>query len=127
MSSWISDATMQNLERSLALGDTQMNETVVNIAAQKSAPTALFDALKEKFDAEALMATRAFDTDRLIHATAIGTIYGGLMLPFVYQVAEGLLPGRSPSKVIPPPCVPRAELCHTRVWRPWKCAEREGL
>ena len=53
-----------------------------------------------KFDTEALMATRAFDTDRLVHATAIGTIYGGLMLPFVYQVAEGLLPGRSPSKVI---------------------------
>ena len=53
-----------------------------------------------KFDAEALMATRAFDTDRLVHATAIGTIYGGLMLPFVYQVAEGLLPGRSPRKVI---------------------------
>ena len=35
------------------------------------------------------------DSRRLAKATALGAINGGLLLPFVYQLAEGLLPGRS--------------------------------
>lgn len=40
------------------------------------------------------------DGDRLAKATAIGTIYGGAMLPVVYQLAESLFPGRSPRNVV---------------------------
>ena len=30
----------------------------------------------------------------------LGAIYGGVMLPFVYQFAESLFPGVSPAKVL---------------------------
>ena len=33
-------------------------------------------------------------------ATGIGMLYGGLMIPFVYQLAEASFPGRSPKKIM---------------------------
>ena len=36
---------------------------------------------------------------RTVSAAALGSVYGGLMLPFVYQLAEGLFPGVSLLKV----------------------------
>ena len=37
---------------------------------------------------------------RLASASAIGTLWGGVVLPSVYQFAESLLPGVSPQKVV---------------------------
>ena len=45
------------------------------------------------------------DSRRLAKATALGAINGGLLLPFVYQLAEGLLPGRSLRTVALKTCV----------------------
>lgn len=44
--------------------------------------------------------TASLDKPRLCKATAIGTVYGGLLLPFVYQLAETLFPGRTPHSVL---------------------------
>ena len=33
-------------------------------------------------------------------ATGIGTLYGGAMIPFVYQFAEGLFPGKTPKNIL---------------------------
>ena len=40
------------------------------------------------------------DSDRLVKATGIGSIYGGLLIPTVYQLAESLFPGRTPRNVL---------------------------
>ena len=37
---------------------------------------------------------------RAASAAMLGAIYGGVMLPFVYQFAESLFPGVSPAKVL---------------------------
>ena len=42
----------------------------------------------------------SFDNPRLVKATALGTVYGGFLLPFVYQLAESLFPGRTPRNVV---------------------------
>lgn len=49
--------------------------------------------------------TTLLDGGRLAKATALGAINGGLLLPFVYQLAEGLLPGRSLRTVALKTCV----------------------
>ena len=45
------------------------------------------------------LASRSSGVQRSASAAALGSVYGGLMLPFVYQLAEGLFPGVSPAKV----------------------------
>jgi hypothetical protein len=42
---------------------------------------------------------------RLVRATAIGTFYGGVVLPAVYQLAESVLPGRSIRNVLLKTCI----------------------
>ena len=45
------------------------------------------------------LACSSSGVQRSASAAALGSVYGGLMLPFVYQLAEGLFPGVSPAKV----------------------------
>jgi len=43
---------------------------------------------------------RSLRLRRLASASAIGTLWGGVLLPSVYGLAESLLPGLSPQKVV---------------------------
>lgn len=45
------------------------------------------------------------EASRLAKATAIGLVHGGIILPFVYQLAEGVFPGRSVKTVLLKTCI----------------------
>ena len=45
------------------------------------------------------------EPSRLLKATSIGTLHGGFILPFVYQLAESLFPGRSVQTVLLKTCL----------------------
>ena len=42
---------------------------------------------------------------RLTRAASVGTLYGGIILPFVYQLAEHLFPGKSVRNIVLKTCV----------------------
>ena len=50
------------------------------------------DVLAQALERKADQSGRV-DTHRLVRATAVGTLYMGGLLPFVYQYAESLFPG----------------------------------
>lgn len=66
-------------------------------------------ALEHHVDGRSLVSEAAkgslVDPSRLVKAAGIGSIHGGLFLPFVYQLAEALFPGRSPKTVLLKTCI----------------------
>lgn len=77
------------------------------------------------------LACSSSGVQRSASAAALGSVYGGLMLPFVYQLAEGLFPGVSPAKVAAKVVVSCSLLStlgnwFSLMWRRLAQAPREG-
>ena len=54
----------------------------------------------ERTDRDSVAKRSLLQLDRLGKATVVGSVYGGAILPAVYQLAEGLLPVRTVLNVV---------------------------
>ena len=61
---------------------------------------AFAQAAERHMDGHSVVKGPLVQSDRLVKATVVGSVYGGAILPAVYQLAEGLLPGRSLRNVV---------------------------
>jgi len=68
-------------------------------AAASACIFAAGDLVSQQIEARGAGSAAKEGVQRSASAAALGSVYGGLMLPFVYQLAEGLFPGVSPAKV----------------------------
>ena len=61
---------------------------------------AFAQAVERHMDRHSVVKRSLVQLDRLVKATVVGSVYGGAILPAVYQLAEGLLPGRTALNVV---------------------------
>ena len=61
---------------------------------------AFAQAVERHMDRHSVVKRSLVQLDRLVKATVVGSVYGGAILPAVYQLAEGLLPGRTAVNVV---------------------------